>query len=387
MVTRHSFAHRTAVLTLLATASVGPVLYPLWLAWRTRGAQDPVPPEPSEWPGVSVVVPAYREREVIGAKVENLTENGYPGPMEVIVVAEDDSTAAAARATKARVIADGARRGKARALNIGAAEATMPVLVLTDANALVERGGLEKLVRWLDDATVGAVAAEKRIGTEGFYWAFECWLKRREFRSGTTIGVDGQLLALRRADYVDLPGGLVVDDLWIALDVIEGGKRVAYEADIVVHEDGTETVGAEWERRTRVIAGTIDLLWRRRNLLVAGRSPVADQLWGHRLVRSSAGPLAHAALVAIALGSLRRSTLARMFVGIHALGLVAFVRAQRGADVGRAGRLLAQILFLQAAGVGGVIRWAAGDRPGLWAKQERVFRQSNATATKDVTPL
>ena len=374
-----------STLALLAVAAVGPALYPAWLAWKTRRVADPVPPEPDEWPSVSVVIPAYRERLVIAHKVENTLENGYPGPLDVIVVAEDEETAAAAAATPARVINGANRRGKAGALNVGVREATGSVVVLTDANAMLEPGGLSKLVRWLADLTVGAVTGEKRIITdngEGLYWSFESWLKRRENRTGTTIGVGGELIAMRRADYVDLATDTAVDDFWLALDVAEQNKRIVYEPEARIYEEGTDSPRVEWERRTRIISGALDAMCRRPHHLLPG-GPIAGQLWGHRLVRSSPGPIAHAVLLARAIRLAPRSDIARVFVGLHAYGAFAFVHQQRGGKSGRFGRLVAQILFLQATGIGGTLRWARGDRPAVWPKPERTLKRHDSTTETD----
>jgi hypothetical protein len=251
----------------------------------------------------------------------------------------------------------------------------MPVVVFTDANAMIEPGGLASLVRWLEEPTVGAVAGEKRVITargESVYWAFEAWLKRLENRTGATIGLCGELAALRRSDYVDLPSDVAVDDLWLALDVVEQHKRVVYEPAARVSEDASASAGLEWGRRTRIICGALDVLWRRRRHLVPGRSPVAGQLWGHRLVRSLLGPVAHAGLVLGAVGSARRSRVARLFLAVHAVGLVAVWREERSAKVTPAERLLAQVLFLQAVGLAGVVRWLRRDRPVFWQKEERV---------------
>lgn len=373
---RHSHTSRSGTLALLAVAAAGPLLYPLWLAVKTRGLPAPAPPEPEagSWPGVTVLIPAYRERHVIADKVQNVLDNGYPGPLEVIVIADDPETAAAARSTPARIVDGHARSGKASALNLGVAEAVQPVVVLTDANAMLAPGGLATLVRWLDDPTIGAVTGEKRLagaGGDGFYWAFESWLKRHEFRTGTTVGLCGELVALRRSDYVPLPTDVAVDDLWIAMDVTERGKRIAYEPSATVLEQGSGSTHIEWERRTRIISGALDALWRRRDQLVPGRSPIVAQLWGHRLIRSSFGPAAHLWLVVRALRSARRSAVARLFLAVHVAGGHAAWRQSRGERLGTPGKLLSHVLFLQAVGLGGTLRWLRGDRPAVWPKEER----------------
>ncbi len=374
---------------MLTVAAIGPVIYPLWLGWRTRRLPDPEPPEPTSWPDLTVVVPAFREQRVIAAKVENLLENGYPGRLELIVVADDEETAATARTTSARVIAPPERIGKAAALNLGVRSAETEIVAITDANAMIDAGGLEKLIRWFDDPTVGAVAGEKHIDTasgESTYWMFESWLKRRENRTGTTIGLIGELAAFRREEYVELPEDIAVDDLWLALDIVEHGGRIAYEPEACASEAESATAADEWERRTRIVAGANDVLWRRRPLLVPGESPVAAQLWGHRLFRQSLGPLAHAGLVLIALFSVRKSRLARGFLALHVFAVSSLIRQRNGRTSGRLGRLAAQVLFLQAVGIGGTVRWARGDRPARWPKPERVLREGESASAPTSPP-
>lgn len=358
--------------TLTAVAALGHVLYPAWLMLRTRGRCDPEPPRPDDWPGVTVVVPAYRERAVIAAKVDDVVANGYPGSLQVLVVADDPETAEAAQATDADVVPNPTRLGKAHAVNLGIESARHDFVVLTDANARLAPGTIASLVRWFEDGSIGAVAGEKRVldESEGLYWRFESWLKRRESRLGATIGLVGELAAVRRSARRPMPTDLVVDDLWLALDVIEGGRRIVYEPGAIAAESGSADLGQEWERRTRNVAGALDAIWRRRALLAPG-SPVADQLWGHRLVRLSFGPVAHASLLALATSSLRRSRLAQLFWLGHVAGAVALVRRARGAELSPPERLLSQVLFLQAVALGGMVRWLSGARSSLWPKEER----------------
>lgn len=364
-----------AVVSILGLASgYGHVLYPLWLVARTRNTEHPAPPQVEDWPAVTVLVPAYRERQVIAAKVDDVLGNGYPGPLDVVVVADDPATAAAARATRATVIEPGERLGKAEALNRGVAQVTTPVIVLTDANADMEPGSLRALVRWFADPSVLAVAGEKVVrgdAGEALYWRFESWLKRRESQAGTTIGMVGELAAVRRDACPHLPGDAVVDDMWLALDIAGAGGRVVYEPGARAVEDPSPDARAEWERRTRMTAGIIDTCWRRRELLAPSGGLVAAQLWGHRLMRSAVGPLAHALLVVLAVRRAPRSRIARLFVAAHAWGGAAVVRRHRGLPLGRLERLPAQVLWLQCVALGGIARYARRDLPARWPKPER----------------
>ena len=179
-----------AAVAALAAVAASPALYPLWLAIDGRRRTAPVPPTPGAWPRITVVVPAYREQAVIAAKIADTRADGYPGELELIVVADDPDTASAARAAGATVIEPGIRRGKATAVNHGLERARGAVVVLSDADASLAPGSLAALVRWFEDPAVAAVAGEKRVAQsdQGLYWAIESQIKRAESRRRTTIG-------------------------------------------------------------------------------------------------------------------------------------------------------------------------------------------------------
>ena len=361
-----------AVGALAASAASGHVLYPLWLTLATQRRADPPPPPVDEWPLLSVIVPAYRESEVITAKVTDVMQNGYPGPLEVIVVADDHETAEVAGRTGARVLSTVERGGKAFAMNRGAEAAAGEILVFTDANAFLDPGSLERLSRWFADPSVGAVAGEKRVSgeSESIYWRFESHLKRRESRLGSTIGIVGELAAVRGDVFRPLPAELAVDDMWLALDILEQGARIVYEGSAIAREP----VGAAaevWERRTRVVSGTIDVIARRRNLLGRRHGAVAAQLWGHGLLRITLGPVAHLILILLSVAASGRSRVARGFLAGHLLMAAAVVRQRSGAGLRRPERLLAQVAFLQLVALGGLARYVRGDRPRLWPKPRR----------------
>ena len=384
-----------AVGALLAAATAGHLLYPAWLAWRTRGGRGKVaarPPAvgPEVFPDVTAVVPAYREARVIAAKVADLRANGYPGSLEVLVVADGDpETAAAAEQAGARALTGPDRLGKSQALNRGFAEATTPIIVISDANNRLAPGALAALVEHFVDPEVGAVAGEKVEddggGGESIYWRFESWLKQREDRLGTTIGLVGELAAIRAQAWRPIPRDVATDDFWTALDIIEQGYRIAYEPSARAIDPPAASLAVSWERRIRSVSGALHIMVRRRRQLRPSAGLVAAELWGHRLVRYTVGPLAHLTLLVMAVTKVRSSAVARVFLLANlgaCAGLVNGTKAgepvEDGAGAPSPRRLLVavfagagQVMFLQGVALGGMVRYLRGDRSTMWSTVER----------------
>jgi len=395
-VSRPRLGTSAAVGALVTGATAGHLLYPAWLAWRTRGgrgraAAAPAPPVTGALPSLTVLVPAFREAGVIADKVDDLRANGYPGPLEVLVIADGDpETADAAERAGARVLTGSERLGKSRALNWGFAETDTSIVVLSDANNRLAPGALAFMVEHFADPRVGAVAGEKLEddggGGESLYWRFESWLKRREDRLGTTIGLVGELSAIRAEAWRPIPDDVVNDDFWAVLDIIEQGYRVAYEPRARAIDPAVTSLSAQWERRTRIVSGGLQVLVRRRRQLRPSAGLVAAELWGHRLVRLTVSPLSHLALLALSVTKLRSSALARAFLLANLCACAGLVAGTRMAQppvpdesTGHAPHhLLAvafsgagQVMFLQAVALGGMVRYARGDRPTMWSTVER----------------
>jgi biofilm PGA synthesis N-glycosyltransferase PgaC len=392
---RPRLGNSAAVGGLLAAATAGHVLYPAWLAWRTRGGRGRVAVAPGAAgrgasPDLTVVVPAYREAGVIAAKVDDLRANGYPGSLEILVVADGDpETAEAAQRAGARALTGPERLGKSQALNRGFAEATTPVVVISDANNRLAPGALAALMEHFADPAVGAVAGEKLEddggGGESLYWRFESWLKKREDRLGTTIGLVGEISAIRAEAWRPIPRDVATDDFWAALDIIEQGYRIAYEPRARALDPPAASLAASWERRIRSVSGALHIMVRRRRQLRPSAGLVAAELWGHRLSRYTVSPIAHLTLLVMAVTKVRSSALARAFLLANlaaSAGLVASTRVGNPTDDASEGvaprRLVAvasagagQVMFLQGVALGGMARYVRGDRSTMWSTVER----------------
>ncbi len=126
----------------------------LWSIWRGRSAaRKPVAAAPADngnWPFVSIIIPAWRDRAALEACLRSLREVDYPDYEVILVAGGPDGTYAAACAAAAgdrRIQAiEQLPRGKNAALNQGLTAASAGTLVLLDADSEVSPEWLKGLV-------------------------------------------------------------------------------------------------------------------------------------------------------------------------------------------------------------------------------------------------
>ena len=153
-------------------------------------------------PRVAVLISIYNEETVIEAKARNCVELDYPTDRVEFLLGLDaptDSTAhllSRMTSDRFRVFQFSTRRGKLAVLCDLAQNTSAEILVLTDANTLLDRTAIRSLVRHFADPRVGAVSGEEiRVaapGTdgsaEGLYWRYESAVKILESRLNCSLG-------------------------------------------------------------------------------------------------------------------------------------------------------------------------------------------------------
>lgn len=160
-----------SVLSFYVVLTVAGFLY-------SREARRRRAPDPEEWPGVSILVPAYNEEIVMAGTLESLLHLDYPRDRMEVIVIDDSSTdrtrrviehmMAADRRLKLVAIPPGlGGRGKSHALNQGVKHARHELIAVYDADNAPEPHALRALVAELlqDDrlaATVGKVRTLNR---------------------------------------------------------------------------------------------------------------------------------------------------------------------------------------------------------------------------------
>jgi len=254
--------------------------YPLLLWLWTKMRPTPLKKQSIE-PKVSILIAAYNEETVIKQKLESCFALDYPQEQVEIIVICDGSTDATASIVSAlinsgqsfatvRLIENGERRGKSYSLNRAAELACGEILLISDANALLEPSSVRKLVANFADTNVGCIsgsrhlmAADGSIKTSaGLYWRYESAIKSWETQTGSTLGVLGSMLAIRRELFTPIPADIINDDFYIALCSLGQGKRVIYEPEAVCWAYASQSVSQEKIRRRRISAGRFQHLLR-----------------------------------------------------------------------------------------------------------------------------
>jgi cellulose synthase/poly-beta-1,6-N-acetylglucosamine synthase-like glycosyltransferase len=276
---------------------------------------------------VSVVI-AARGGDV-ASKVRDLRQT-IGLPYEIVVVVDGTDTAVAAQLremqdARFRVEVLPQRQGKAVALNRGVELARGDVLVFTDVRQRVAAGAIEELARALASPDVGAVSGALAIGDAGAgeglyerYWRFERQLRCREADWDSAVGVSGALYALKRELWRPLPRGLLLDDVWVPMQVIRAGKRVAFAPRAVATDVRVDSDAGERARKVRTLTGNYQLLAWMPSLLHPGKNRIWWQFMSHKVLRLMTP---FAACSVIAGGLLLASPRARVMAVLGGLGV------------------------------------------------------------------
>ena len=367
------------------------VLYPalLWAVWRF--VRRPVIARPAKAASASLVIAAHNEAPIIVERMKNALAQTI-GDLELIVVCDgsSDNTADLARSlddARLRVIELDQRRGKAHALNTGAAAAKGDIIVFSDANALFAEDAVEALLAAFDDPAVGVASGAittsagksgtgQAIGNaEGLYWRYESFLRRLESDLASTVSVVGPLLAVRRTALAPIPHGIVNDDAYRALSALKAGWRVVYVPAARCARRASSNHRQELERRKRIAAGRYQLL-AQPGLWPVNR-PVVLAFWVvHKILRLLApffmatALIANALLVASAPQSVLPAGVLGLQAGFYALGVIG-IWAPGGSGAWRLPVAIASFLRVMAGNVAGFGRFVTGGQSVLWAKAVR----------------
>ena len=94
---------------------------------------------------------------------------------------------------------------------------------------------------------------------------FEEWVKRLETDTGSVMGADGSLFAIRRALH-EPPPDHIIDDMYVSFRVLCGGHRVVQVQDVRAFEESVTAMNEEFRRKVRIACQAFNVhreLWPR----------------------------------------------------------------------------------------------------------------------------
>ena len=272
--------------------------YPLILTLLARLRPRTIPYE-AKTPGVTLLIAAYNEEDIIKAKLENSLKLDYPPDRLQILVAADGSDDRTVEIVQSfaphgvELSYEPVRCGKMSAINRAIPHVRHEILVFSDANNFYDESTLRELVRPFSAPEVGAVAGSKTIVKEegvlveadSLYWRYESYIKKQETRLGSCTGVSGEVFAIRRDLFESPPAAVINDDFFLALSVIQKGYRIIYTPEARSWEYVSSNERDEIVRRSRIIAGRYQAIVMSIRKLPYRRPLVVWQVVSHKYLR------------------------------------------------------------------------------------------------------
>ena len=254
-------------------------------------------------PVISILIAAFNEEEVIEQKIESVLKSEYPPDRMEILVGSDASTDTTnkilERLNKAnpglRIFLFEERTGKPKVVNQLVKESNGEILVITDANVMLGKTALRKMVGYFKQSEIGLVDSRMintRLNKDGishqekFYISREVRIKHNEsLLWGCMMGPFGGCYAVRKTLYKPVPGNFIVDDFYINMAVLQQEFECISNIEAKVYEDVSNNLKEEFKRKKRISAGNFQNLSAYRSLLFSGVPGVAFCFFSHKVIR------------------------------------------------------------------------------------------------------
>lgn len=229
-------------------------------------------------PRVSLLIAAFNEEEVIEQKIESIYTSSYPVDKLEVLIGSDKSTdrtneivsELTGRFPDLKFFPFNQRRGKGNVVNDLFERSAGDIVVLTDANVMLEEGTIFEMVKFFRDDKIGLVDT-RMVNTnmhpsgishqEKTYISREVHIKQNEsILWGTMMGPFGGCFAIRRELYSPVPKNFLVDDFYINMKVLEQGYKCINNLEAVVYEDISNNLKDEFRRKIRISTGNFQNL-------------------------------------------------------------------------------------------------------------------------------
>ena len=218
---------------------------------------------------VTMIVAVYNEAAVIEAKIRSTLAIEYPADKLKIIFVDDASTDGSEKIVKQypsiSLLQQPERRGKYAAIKKAMLHVQTPIVIFSDANSMLNKKAISKIMLHYQDPKTGGVAGEKKIirnqttsavgDAEGLYWRYESFMKKQDADFNSVVGAAGELFSIRTELFKAIEDDLILDDFIISMLVCLQGYKVEYEPAAYSTETASASLVEEEKRKIRISAG------------------------------------------------------------------------------------------------------------------------------------
>jgi poly-beta-1,6-N-acetyl-D-glucosamine synthase len=269
--------------------------YPLLLSLYARRFPIPIRKQAIRR-RVSVVVPVRNGAKWVEAKIRSLLDSDYPDELIDILIVSDGSTDGTNQLvehcpdTRVHLLAL-PQGGKATAVSRGLENVSGEIVVLTDVRQQFDREAISNLAACFADPSVGVATGELVIRegqnleeyNTGLYWRYEKWIRFNLNRIDAMLGATGSIYAIRRELAVEIPAGILLDDVYLPFAIAFRGYRIYFEGQAKAYDLPT-SLHSEFWRKVRTQAGMYQIITHFPKLLWPGNRRFVHFL-SHKLSR------------------------------------------------------------------------------------------------------
>lgn len=226
-------------------------------------------------PTVTVMVVAHNEENVIANKLNNLLELDYPMEKLEFLIASDFSTDSTNQIVEEFIKQHSSIRmllhktvnhyGKTNAQNETQKLCSSEILVMTDANAMLDKKAIKELVSFFSSDDIAYVSGQliytnsedcNTAKSEGTYWNLELKCREIESKIQTIVSGNGAIYAVRNKDYIDVDPIECHDSIFPRLFALKN-KKALYNPDAIAYEKAGEKDEDEFNRKVRMNRGIL----------------------------------------------------------------------------------------------------------------------------------
>jgi len=220
------------------------------------------------FPKTSLLIPAYNEEKSIARCLSSIMKLDYPrNKIETIVIenGSKDNTAEEVKKFKWAKLIRIPQANKAIALNHGLKIAKGEIIGIVDADTIVEKSTLKKMIGYFDDKEVGAVTnfikIDRRHGIISRFQELEYLMSAISKKILSLLDsfyiVPGTLSLVRKelADEIKFSSDTLTEDMDFALSLLKKNYKIVTCLDATVRTVIPKTLGAWMKQRVRWYRG------------------------------------------------------------------------------------------------------------------------------------